>query len=89
MACDTIGQLCKHDRIVCEARAVTVQAPAHVHLVRDGIRHRADLAVALFAMQAGSDMGAVAEVNEIRQDGDRHPGDRFALFHIGDQLIYF
>ena len=89
MTGNAIGQLGQHDRIICEARAVTAETPAHVHLLGDGDRHLADLAVALFAVQSGGDVRTVAEINKVRQDGNRHPCDGLVLLDVTDQLVNF
>lgn len=89
MTGNAIGQLGQHDRIVFEARPVTVETPAHVHLLGDGHSHLADLAVALFAVQSGGNMRTVTEINEVWQNGNRHPGDGLVSLDVGNQLVNF
>ena len=86
MACGTIGQFDKLDWIVSSSFAVAVQAPAHIHFLRYGNRHLADLPMAFFTVQTGRDVRAVHKVDEIGQDGDRHPLDWLTALHVGGQF---
>jgi hypothetical protein len=67
MASHTIGQFGQHDWIVLKARAVTAQTPTHIHFLRLGEGHLADLRMAIFAVEAGCNVRAVAVVDKVRQ----------------------
>ena len=87
MACGTIGQFDKLDWIASRVFTVAVQAPAHVHFLRHGNRHLADLPMAFFTVQTGGDVRAVYKVNEIGQDGDRHPRDWLTALNVTGQFL--
>ena len=69
---------------------VTIQAPAHVlTALRFCDGHLAEVAVTGFAAYPGGHVRAVIEVDVVRLDGNRNPGNGVACFDKGRQLIQF
>jgi hypothetical protein len=89
MASHAICQFDQHGRIVFGTRNMTIQAPAHIHFLRRGNGHLADLSMAIFAIDTGCNMWTVAEVDKIRQDGHRHPYYGLGIINIISQLVRF
>lgn len=89
MASHTIGQFGQHNGIVLVPRAMTVQTPTHIHFLRHGGGHLADLSMAIFAVETGCNVWTVAEINKVRQDCHRHPCYGFVIFDITCQFVQF
>ena len=52
-------------------------------------RHLADFPVAIFTIQLRRHVRTMAEVDEVGQDGDRHPGNRLILLDVIGQFVDF
>lgn len=89
MASHTISQFGQHHGIVRVAGSMTAYTPTHIHELRLGNGHLADLAVAILAIQAGGNMRPVAVVDKVRQNRNRHPWDGCVIFEIHGQFIQF
>lgn len=89
MAGGAIGQLCQHHWIIFETGFMACQAPTHIHFLWLGNGHLAELAVAVFTVQPRGNVGAVAEIDKVRQDGHRDPLDGLVLLHVGSQFVNF
>ena len=59
--------------------AVAVQAPTHIHFLRNRDGHLAKLPVAMLATESGGNMWTVAEIDKIRQDEHRYPANGLVL----------
>ncbi len=79
----TISKFGKFYRVVGESGSVAVQTPAHIdHL---GVLRNIDsghIAMTGFAVQPCRDMGAVYEMNKVRNLSDRHPGNLFVVQNV-------
>jgi hypothetical protein len=82
MTSQTIGQFGFRNGIIFVTSAMTVQTPTHVHCLRHGGDHLADLSVAILTINTGGNMGTVAEGYKIRQKCNRHPGYGLVVFGI-------
>jgi hypothetical protein len=87
MAGDTIGELGQHHRIILIARAVTTQAPAHVHFLGFSHRHLADFRMAILAVETGCNMRTMTVINKIGEQRHRYPRDLFIAVYVGVQLV--
>lgn len=89
MACHTIGQPGQHNGIVLVPRAVTVQTPTHIHFLRLGDGHLADLSMAILAVETVCNVWTVAEVDKVRQYRYRYPQNGFVIFDIRCHFVQF
>ncbi len=87
MASDTIGQFGQHYRIILETGAMAIQAPAHIHLLRNSHCHLAKLAMAILTIQACCNMRTMAKINEIRNNRNRYPWNGFVILDKSYKLI--
>jgi hypothetical protein len=82
MTSQTIGQFGFRNGIIFVTSAMAVQTPTHVHCLRHGGDHLADLSVAILTIDTGCNMGTVAEGNKIWQNSHRHPGNGLVFLYI-------
>ena len=79
MAGRAIGQFGVEVIVAFGTLNMALQTPAHVHpVLRHSYGHLADLSVAGLAVQSGSDVWAVHELNKIRHNGNWYPWDLLA-----------
>lgn len=87
MTSQTIGKFSFRYGIVLVTGAMAVQTPTHIHCLRYGCGHLADLSMAILAINTGIDMGTVTEGYKIRQNCHWHPFYGFVILYITCQNI--
>ena len=82
MTSQAIGQFGQFNGIVLVACPMAVQTPTHIHLLRHGSDHLADLSMAILTINTGCDVRTMAEVNKVWQNSHRHPGNGLVFLNI-------
>ena len=65
---------------------MAVQTPTHIHFLRHGGDHLADLSMAILAIQTGSNVWTMTEENKVRQNSHRNPGYGLVILNITCQF---
>ena len=83
MARATISKLGQFFGVIGKPGSVTVQTPTHVHDLRvPGDINGTHIAMAVFTVQAGRDMGTMCEMHKFRNLCHRDPGDFFIVQNV-------
>ena len=88
MAGAAVKQFGALDRVGLGFGFMAVDAPTHIDgLFNGGNCLCAHIAMTIFTVQSGGDVGTMIEMNKIRHLVNRNPIDRFLCFNVTAQLL--